>query len=249
MSSIKASAGIMPLVDRSIAQEAHKLGQGNGLTDQQREAKAKLREVAQMYEEQFLREMVKAMRGTVPEGGFIQQDFAQQIYQEQLDHEHIGAWTQQGGAGLADLIFQQLMDRHGVQMGLRPPEQAPRGPIDLKDPGVWEGKLRSEGAGGVQWEIMRGGEDSKNAVDLHTPWESRLIDHRELGNGLTQLSLEHPGNWRSDFLLTGHSLLLDPTKELAPGSPFARLSVDSDRFLWKLGGRPDLPSSGSSQME
>src|SRR4051812_46117802 len=73
----------------------------------------KFREVAELYEKHFMREMVKAMRSTVPESGLIQANQAEKIFREQLDDNYVDKWSERGGVGFADVIYKQLMDRYG----------------------------------------------------------------------------------------------------------------------------------------
>jgi Rod binding domain-containing protein len=67
--------------------------------------------VAKLYEKQFLREMVKAMRGTTQLSDLEKPSMGEQIYREQLDQEYVEAWGEHGGIGLADVIYNSLMDR------------------------------------------------------------------------------------------------------------------------------------------
>ena len=92
----------------------------------------KLKEVAQLYEKQFLREMVKSMRSTVHESGFIKSNQAEQIFKEQLDHEYVEKWGQKGGIGLADMIYNQLLDKYGEALGIRRLDH-PKGPIQFSE--------------------------------------------------------------------------------------------------------------------
>jgi hypothetical protein len=64
----------------------------------------KLHEVSEMYEKHFLREMMKAMRSTVHEGGFIQQNQAERIFKEQLDDHYVDKWSEKGGIGLSKVF-------------------------------------------------------------------------------------------------------------------------------------------------
>ena len=51
---------------------------------QQQTPEQQLREVAELYEKNFMREMYKAMRGTVPENTLVKTNQAEKIFQEQL---------------------------------------------------------------------------------------------------------------------------------------------------------------------
>lgn len=92
----------------------------------------KLRDAAQMYEEQFLQEMTKAMRSTISESGLIKTNQAEKIFKEQLDGQYTKEWAKQGGIGLADMVYKQMMEQHGVRMGLKAPESKPQGPISIE---------------------------------------------------------------------------------------------------------------------
>lgn len=70
---------------------------------------AKVRDVAKMYERQFLGEMFKAMRSTVHETDTP--SMAQNIYQSQRDEQYIDAWSEKGGIGFSNIIYDQVMER------------------------------------------------------------------------------------------------------------------------------------------
>ena len=83
------------------------------------EIRQKIREAAVMYEKHFLREMWKSMRATAPGGqGMVPSGPGQKLYQEQLDDQYIDQWSAQGGVGYSDIIYKQLIEKYGAQMGL-----------------------------------------------------------------------------------------------------------------------------------
>ena len=71
------------------------------------------KEVAQLYEKHFMREMMKAMRSTVPDSNFIKQNQGEKIFREQLDQEYVEKWGDHGGIGLSDMIYNQLIEKYG----------------------------------------------------------------------------------------------------------------------------------------
>ena len=91
---------------------------------------AKVDEVAKMYEKQFLGEMFKAMRSTIKETDAP--SMAQNIYKDQLDSEYVDKWSEQGGIGLSNIIYDQIMERY---FGQSPQGQAlkKQGPVALTD--------------------------------------------------------------------------------------------------------------------
>ena len=74
---------------------------------------AHLKEVANQYEQYFLKELLKGMRSTVQESDFIKVSNGQKIFQEQLDDQYAKEWNKKGGFGLADMIFDQLNQKYG----------------------------------------------------------------------------------------------------------------------------------------
>lgn len=96
--------------------------------EQQKEIQEKqIREAAQSYEKYFLDQMVKAMRATVPKNeGLIQSNFAEDLYRENLDQEYVKNWTESGGVGLADLIYEQIQGQiEGLKQAHKPLESGP----------------------------------------------------------------------------------------------------------------------------
>ena len=67
-----------------------------------------IRHVARELEGLFLREVLRVMRETVPEGALMQGGLAGDIYSGMLDQELAARAGDTGGLGLADLIAQQL---------------------------------------------------------------------------------------------------------------------------------------------
>lgn len=74
----------------------------------------RLQEAAKMYEKQFLREMVKAMRATVPESDLVPANAGERVFRQQLDDQYAEKWGDQGGIGLADLIYDNISERYGL---------------------------------------------------------------------------------------------------------------------------------------
>ncbi len=80
--------------------------------------KKKMRDVAELYEKQFLRDMVKQMRSTVPTTDMFKSSFAETYYREQLDQQYVESWGDKGGIGMGDMIYNELLEKYGPRMGL-----------------------------------------------------------------------------------------------------------------------------------
>jgi peptidoglycan hydrolase FlgJ len=67
-----------------------------------------LREAAQEFESLFIAQMMKSMRGTVPQSGLMGSDSGQGIFREMLDQELSRQIAFAGGFGIGDMLYQQL---------------------------------------------------------------------------------------------------------------------------------------------
>ncbi|MDI3546942.1 MAG: rRNA (adenine-N6)-dimethyltransferase [Halanaerobiales bacterium] len=91
-------------------QDARKLEKqswsGKGSKDEQ------LKELCNEFTAIFLKQMFKAMRGTVPESGFIDGGFSEDIFTDMLDTEisKIGS-NQQGMNSLSRVLYQELKSK------------------------------------------------------------------------------------------------------------------------------------------
>lgn len=79
---------------------------------------SKLKQASQMYEKQFLNEMVKAMRNSVNHS--TPPTFAESIYRGELDDQYVDKWVEKGGVGFADLIYNDLVNKYYPQLKPQP---------------------------------------------------------------------------------------------------------------------------------
>ncbi len=67
-----------------------------------------LKEACQGFEEMFLTQMMKQMRKTAPQGGMFGGSQSEKQFEEMLDQERAKSWSQEGGVGLASMMFEQM---------------------------------------------------------------------------------------------------------------------------------------------
>lgn len=69
----------------------------------------KLKEACQQMEAIFIRQMLRQMRATVPQGGLLQETAASRVYRDMLDDEYskLMASSRQS-IGLAGMLYRQL---------------------------------------------------------------------------------------------------------------------------------------------
>jgi len=200
----------------------------------------RLREVSDLYENHFIREMMKQMRSTVHEGGFIKQNNAEKIFRGQLDDQYADQWGKAGGIGLSDLIYNQLMDKFGEKMGLRLAVAKPQGPIGLDQKSVFSGITTS--AAGFQSEAMtvklQPLQSGKTGlIELKSPWAGTLLDKKYLEMDQMQFRVKHDNGLESLIVTQGtglgpeHKLSLGDT--IGAGQPLGWVNSASPLF-WTI---------------
>ncbi len=196
---------------------------------------AKVDEVAKLYEKQFLREMVKAMRGSA-EMGYMKPGMGEKIYREELDNQYVEAWGDQGGVGMQNLIYDQLMERYfdnapGMK-GLKP-----AGGIKLTDKDVSSVvalPTQQKAQMPLKIELKKNSDGTPTHVQL--PFDAKYISQTKMLDGKTAVSLEHAGGFRSTFIFDGVFLAPEKNAELKQGTSIATLSPEIKSFFWNLTG-------------
>jgi peptidoglycan hydrolase FlgJ len=166
--------------------------------------KEKLREVADMYEKHFIKEMMKQMKSTVSEGsGMFKKNNAEKIFQEQLDDEHAGQWNKQGSLGMSDLIYNQLMDRYGSQFGLKESLEKPSGPIELNQKKHDIKDLKSGDEFSIKIEAKDPSGASNENQTVKTPWAGTLQSKELINDDHTLYKIKHDNGLESLITIQG----------------------------------------------
>ncbi|MBV2168854.1 MAG: rod-binding protein [Bdellovibrio sp.] len=209
----------------------------------QKSPEQKLRDVSDMYEKHFLREMMKAMRSTVHEGGFVQSNQAEKIFKEQLDDHYVEKWGERGGIGLSDMIYKQLMDKFGVMMGIKAPVAKPQGPLpfDAKSeyraqPFQHPGKKQ---AVSYRIDVNRAetpGESQANKEPeaVKAPWDGVLLGKRALVDNQTMLEIEHDNGLKSQMVFKGGVSKVSTGQKLQAGDTLGFLSPEAKSLYWTV---------------
>lgn len=87
------------------------------------EKNPEVEKVAKMMEQEFLREMLGAMRKSISKSDLVEESMAQKIYEDKTYEHYLDEWTKAGGVGMSEIIYQQLMERYYPQKI----QKAPRG--------------------------------------------------------------------------------------------------------------------------
>lgn len=70
-----------------------------------------LKKVSQDFESIFINMMLKTMRSTVVEGGFIEKSFGTKAYESMLDEEMSKEMAKSGGLGISEMVYKSLLKR------------------------------------------------------------------------------------------------------------------------------------------
>ena len=73
---------------------------------------AKLQEACQQFETLFLNQMLAQMRKSAGSGGMMGGGQGEEMFQGMLDEERAKSWAQEGGVGLASILFQQMKQQN-----------------------------------------------------------------------------------------------------------------------------------------
>jgi peptidoglycan hydrolase FlgJ len=202
-----------------------------------KEADARIRDVSELYEKQFLREMVKAMRSTVQSGGLTEPSMAENIFREKLDHEYVESWGDNGGIGLADVIYHQLKDRFGGGPQLFPPQ----GPVQIKKGTNFKiDETKPIGIPVVPSQVQEKGKDLTYQInveenrDVLSPWSGRVSQSFSGPDERQTVKLEHDNGLVTTLVFNGRSERLIPGEAIAAGQMLGRVSPDHGSLTWQL---------------
>lgn len=195
------------------------------------ELDSKFREVAEMYEKQFLREMTKAMRSTVQESGLVKVNQGEKIFREQLDNEYVEKWGDKGGIGLADMIYDQLLFRYGPKT----PEGKPQGPLTLDHKSNFIlNKVTAASGGGSSFEFKKISEDPNAQEKILSPWSGLLHKKLDLGPDEKFLEMWHDNGMKSRFAFKGTLENVQVGQKLQEGESLGYLSPETKNFFWNV---------------
>lgn len=208
----------------------------------QKAPEQKLRDVSDMYEKHFLREMMKAMRSTVHEGGFIKSNQAEKIFKEQLDDHYVEKWGERGGIGFSDLIYNQLMDKFGVSLGIKAPVSKPQGPLPMdaksefrgqsfQHPGKKESLSYRIDRTKPKLDVGREGGEPK-AVSV--PWDGVLLGKKSLVDDQTMIEVQHDNGLKSQMVFKGSIGKVEVGQKMQAGDTLGFLSPEAKSLYWTV---------------
>jgi flagellar protein FlgJ len=205
----------------------------------------KLREVSKLYEKQFLREMMKQMRATVTEGGFMPANHAEKIFREQLDQEYVEKWGDAGGIGLSEMIYKQLLEKMGPAMGIKPAMQRPQGPIKIDEKSLQQTPFKMHSGinpvrpqkTSIQYDLQRAALEDHSVT---APWSGSLLGVKSLGSDENLVEIAHDNGLNSQMVFRGRiEKKLQPAdlqvgSEIQAGQRLGLLSPEAKSLFWTV---------------
>ncbi len=203
---------------------------------------AQIQDASKMYEKHFLTEMVKAMRTTVTPTD--EPSMGQKIYAEQLDQQYVDKWSEKGGIGLSDIIYEQVKERFYPDksaIGMKPIGPLPinKGGIQIK---VDETKpmgipiLNSKGEVkpdlSYRYQVPTGPE-GQDLRDVTAPWAGEVVqmfqhDDRQV------LKVAHDQGLVSTINYVGTAVALNKGDVVEAGQKIGKLSPDTSELTWQI---------------
>lgn len=199
-------------------------------------AESKLRDVSKAYEKLFMQQMVKSMRSSVHESGFIKQNAAEKLFREELDAEYLQSWSDRGGVGFADLIYTHLVDRFGPQLGIKANDVKPVGPIAMNDRANLHRAEKAQSLNSKELAIKIDVDQIQGRThDIYSPWSGFLSGKKILENDQQLLEITHENGLKSRLTFRGQAERLNMGQALQAGEKIGLLSPDARSLFWTLG--------------
>lgn len=192
----------------------------------------KLRKAAQMYEEQFLRQMVRAMRKSVSHSAITKPSFGEKIFREQLDDKYVKGWIDRGGTGFGDMIYGQLVEKFYPQLANKKVKNIR--PVNLSD--RYQGVSRSLTTSDKSKHTfnIKLGRQEKSQSYLQLPWEGKFEKQFQLPSGEQVAMFSHPFGLESTFVFKGVASPGLLNKTLSQGENFAQLASQEQNMTWQI---------------
>ncbi len=188
-----------------------------------------LEQAAKAYEQMFLNEMVKAMRQATPKAD--ENSMAANIYEDQLYDKYVEQWADQGGVGLSNLIYDQMMERFGSMIRQ---QQRSKGPIHPDGKEKVNVKKINESTGAMLFKLIPTAEQ-KDPIGITLPWDGKVVSSQRMDNSQNVVQVEHDNGLRSTLLFQGAAIAYNPSQGLAAGERLGIAAPGVNEILWKIG--------------
>jgi Rod binding domain-containing protein len=182
-----------------------------------------------MYEQQFLHEMVKAMRGTVSESELMPASMGEKIFRDQLDDKYVEEWSNTGGIGFADLVYNHVMDKYSSQFNKVP---RPKSPLPSQGNPSFNFKVQDQGdRTKIHIQKPQTGASVTTPQSLVSPWDAKVTLSE--GSDLKAYILDHGQGLTSSIAFEG-TPVVQSGQSVKAGAKLALLSPASRDVFWSI---------------
>ncbi len=189
----------------------------------------RLLQAAKMYEQQFLGEMVKAMRQTVDESELMPASMGEKIFRDQLDDQYVEEWSNTGGIGFADLVYNHVMERYQNQFQH---VQRPKSPLPAQGNPSFNFKVQDHGSGTkIQIQKPQTGASVTTPQSLVSPWDAKVT--LTGGDSLKAYVLDHGQGLTSTIAFEGTPVVQNG-QFVKAGAKLATLNPASRDIYWNI---------------
>lgn len=166
----------------------------------------KLKEVAELYEKEFMRQMVKAMRSTVGGGGLVKENQTEKLFTEELYNNYAEQMSERGDQTLRKHIYENLLQQFGAKLGINQENQI-KGVMPL--PESLQKMAKAQDYIIDHQTLMRKIDLSDNKSgewQLTLPFSGQVTNlHRGAQQEFSILEITHSPNLQSQFRFLGES--------------------------------------------
>lgn len=208
----------------------------------QQQQDQKIREAAKAYERMFLDEMVKSMRKTVQHSDLTKPSMGESIYLDKMYENYVDNWSDVGGVGLSQVIYDQIHERFFPAMSSPPPDgplpiNKPTTPLQLNQPDE-NLQIKTEAKDGQNISFQLRAKNLKTGAQgqVVSPWSGHILSAFQAGER-AGLIVQHGSNLRSTLSFVGQPLAglgelrNQPVQE---GQPLGVLDLTQPSLSWKV---------------
>ncbi|PIT99370.1 MAG: hypothetical protein COT74_10215 [Bdellovibrionales bacterium CG10_big_fil_rev_8_21_14_0_10_45_34] len=234
MNVSKAQMPITRTINQDVTQSQKQAARPNTQTTKN----PQIAGAAKMFESQFLRQMIKEMRSTVPESEWMPASMGEKIFREQLDDHYADDWATQGGIGLADIIYDQIVQRYMPELGSSPSKIS--GPIPLqKDDFLASVKPVNDGAVEIRYKRSDTNKQIGDSVGILAPSEGSNLSISMLPDGIKKFTFNISQDLKGEITYQGS---LDPgmldAESFTPQTSLGTLHPTGREVVFKISKNP-----------
>lgn len=195
---------------------------------------AKLKEVAALYEKEFMRQMVKSMRSTVGSGGLVKENQTEKLFTEELYNNYAEQMSDRGDQQLRKHIYQNLLQQFGARLGVKQEEQF-KGIMPL--PSSLQKNAKMQDYVIDSQTLMRKidlSEKGPNSWELTLPFAGQVTSlHRGEDQEFSIIEIKHDHQIQSQFRFLGEPKV-KVGDYLQSHKKIAELSQSAKSLIWEM---------------